>query len=577
MDRRSETPRSRKRAAPGPAVRLRLRNRGWSDAQRSALEASVALYRSVVASIAEGIVVQDARGTVQAFNDSALRILGMSAEQLLGREELPAGWCATEEDGTPLTPENHPTAVTLRTGHAQLNVLMGIKSDERGTSWILVSTQPLRERGESQPHGVVSSFLDVTERRARDARAHASEERFRAVSSQAPLGIFVTAADGRCLFVNETWCTLTGLRAEQARGDGWTAMLHPEEREATLGRWAEASAGGVPFACELRIRRPDGEERWVAATASTLRDDRGEVSGCIGSLSDVTARKLAEQERDHFFELSLDLLAVADLDGRFLRVSRSFEHTLGWSRRDLLARSFLELVHPEDLELAHEQLGLLARGEVAQKFELRFRCKDGQWRWLSWRTPPPTRGTRVLYVVARDVSAAKEEEQRLLRLAQQDPLTGLANRGRFDAELEARVGRSQAFAVLYLDLDGFKPINDEHGHAAGDRVLQQIGQRLARCVRRGDLVGRVGGDEFAVLLEGVSQRRNAEEVAGKLRRAVAEPLSVDGERRRLGVSIGVAMYPEDATGAEELLEVADQEMYREKRMVESRVRLAVVE
>jgi len=556
-------------------VQSRPRNRVRADAQRSALEASVALYRSVVASLAEGIVVQDAAGTVQAFNESALRILGMSADQLLGRAELPDGWCAIEEDGTPLAPENHPAAVTLRTGHPQLNVLLGIQSPGRGTAWILVSTQPLREPSESQPHGVVSSFLDVTERRARDARAHASEERFRAVSSQAPLGIFVTAG-GRCVFVNETWCTLTGLRADQARGDGWTAMLHPEERETVLARWTEAAAGGVPFACELRIRRPDGEVRWVAASASTLRDDRGEVSGCIGSLADVTARKLAEEERDRFFELSLDLLAVADLDGRFLRVSRSFEHTLGWSREELLARPFLDLLHPEDVELAHAQLGLLARGEIAQKFELRFLCKNGHWRWLSWRAPPPTPGTRVLYAVARDVSAAKEEEQRLVRLAEQDPLTGLANRARFDAELEARVARSEAFAVLYLDLDGFKPINDEHGHAAGDRVLQQIGQRLARCIRRGDLVGRVGGDEFAVLLEGVGQRRNAEEVAGKLRRAVAQPLSVDGERLSLGVSIGVALFPEDATATSELLEVADQEMYREKRRGESSVRLAVV-
>ena len=286
-------------------------------------------------------------------------------------------------------------------------------------------------------------------------------------------------------------------------------------------------------------------------------------------MNDITERRALEEEREQFFEVALDLLCVANLDAGFLRVSRSFELTLGWTREELLGRPFLDLVHPEDLAATDEALRHLAEGHTTAGFEARYRCKDGSWRWLAWRAPPPAPGSRVLHAVARDVSAQKRESERLLRMAESDPLTGAANRSRLEQAVLDAIACSErsgtAFAVLFADLDQFKALNDRLGHAAGDKALQEVARRLRQHVRASDVVARVGGDEFAVVLEGVKSRQAAEEVAVKLIRALGEPMQTVPSAPRVGVSIGVALWPEDGSSAATLLQLADRAMYQMKR------------
>jgi diguanylate cyclase (GGDEF)-like protein len=226
-------------------------------------------------------------------------------------------------------------------------------------------------------------------------------------------------------------------------------------------------------------------------------------------------------------------------------------------------------VHPEDLAATDEALRHLAEGHTTAGFEARYRCKDGSWRWLAWRAPPPTPGSRVLHAVARDVSAQKRESERLVRMAESDPLTGTANRSRLEqAVLDAIACSEQSgtvFAVLFADLDQFKALNDRLGHAAGDKALQEVARRLREHVRASDVVARVGGDEFAVVLEGVKSREAAEEVAAKLIREIGEPMQTVTSAPRVGVSIGVALWPEDGSSAAMLLQRADRAMYRMKR------------
>ena len=539
------------------------------EAVEHALRSQMMLYESVLASLVEGIVVQDLTGKIVAFNASALRILGLTAEQLTGRTSLDPSWAAVHADGTPFPGEQHPAMVTLRTAEPVLGVLMGVRLPGGGTRWISINTQPLRDGHSGPLQGVVCSFQDITARRTHEAAIRASEARFRGLSSQAPVGIFLAGPDGEFQYVNETWTEITGLTPEGAVGRGWADAVHPDDRDRVTEAWAESVGTGQPYSDEFRFRRPDGEVRWVLATARILSDDVGRVSGVVGCVSDITERRRLEQQREEFFELALDLLCVVDLDRGFTKVSRSFEQTLGWSPGELLGRSFLDLVHPEDRAATEEVLRQLVEGRATAGFETRYRCKDGSWRWLAWKTPPPATGARALHAVARDVTAQKGEAERLLRLAESDPLTGAANRSRLEqavVEAIARAERSgQPFGVLFADLDQFKALNDRLGHAAGDQALQEVARRIRDHVRSSDVVARVGGDEFAVVLEGVKTREIAQDVAAKLVRAIVQPIPSLPSAPQLGVSIGVAMWPDDGGSTAELLQSADRAMYRVKR------------
>jgi diguanylate cyclase (GGDEF)-like protein/PAS domain S-box-containing protein len=539
------------------------------EAVEQALRSQVMLYESVLASLVEGIAVQDLTGKIVAFNASALRILGLSAEQLTGRTSLDPTWAAVHADGSPFPGEQHPAMVTLRTGEPLLGVLMGVRLPGGGTRWISINTQPLRDGLSGPLQGVVSSFQDITARRTHEAAVRASEARFRGLSTQAPVGIFLAGAGGEFQYVNETWTEITGVVSEDALGAGWGDALHPDDRDRVLEAWAEAVGSGAAYSDEFRFRRPDGEVRWVLATARVLTDDVGRVTGVVGCVSDITERRRLEQEREQFFELALDLLCVVDLDRGFTKVSRSFEQILGWSPGELLGRSFLDLVHPEDRDRTEDVLHQLVDGQATAGFETRYRCKDGSWRWLAWRAPPPSAGSRVLHAVARDVTVEKREAERLLRLAESDPLTGAANRSRLEqavVEAIARAERSgQAFGVLFADLDQFKALNDRLGHAAGDQALREVAGRIREHVRATDVVARVGGDEFAVVLEGVRTREMAQEVAAKLMRAIVDPITTLPSAPKLGVSIGVAMWPDDGGCIADLLQSADRAMYRVKR------------
>jgi diguanylate cyclase (GGDEF)-like protein/PAS domain S-box-containing protein len=559
------------KAAAEDALRRLRTSLADVESVEQALRGQVVLYESVLASLVEGIVVQDLTGRIVAFNASALRILGLTAEQLTGRSSLDPSWAAVHADGTPFPGEQHPSMVTLRTGEPLLGVLMGVRPPGGAIRWISINTQPFRDGHAGPLQGVVCSFQDITARRTHEAAIRASEARFRGLSAQAPVGIFLAGPGGDFQYVNEAWCEIAGTRPDATLGRGWAEAVHPEDRESVLAAWKRAAATGEPYSGEFRFQRPDGEIRWVLATARILSDDLGRVSGFVGCVNDITERRGLEQEREEFFELALDLLCVVDLDRGFTRVSRSVELTLGWTREELLGRPFLELVHPEDLTATEEALRHLVEGRATAGFETRYRCKDGSWKWLAWRMPPPAPASRVLHAVARDVTAQRREAERLVRLAESDPLTGAANRSRLEqavVEAMARAEQSgEPFAVLFADLNHFKALNDRLGHAAGDQALQEVARRMRDHVRASDVVARVGGDEFAVVLEGVKTRETAEDVAAKLVRAIVQPMHGLPSAPRLGVSIGVALWPEDGGSTAELLEFADRAMYRVKRDV----------
>jgi diguanylate cyclase len=272
-------------------------------------------------------------------------------------------------------------------------------------------------------------------------------------------------------------------------------------------------------------------------------------------------------------DLLPDAVCVVDAEGRILFVNARFEPVFGYNTAEVLGRRTFDLIHPDDraatMASAHRVMG----GEPQRHFRNRYVHKDGhsvdiQWsaRWL------PEYGVRI--GVGREVTELRRAEQALEHLATHDPLTGLPNRHRLQRELQSAMAHAaqtdEGLAVLYVDLDGFKAANDRAGHHAGDRVLREVAQRLQQGLRQGDVVARVGGDEFVALLPGCRDADAARAIADSVRAGLRPPFSLPDGLFRLDASVGIACYPTDATDPDALLAHADRAMYAAKRTRPSR-------
>jgi diguanylate cyclase (GGDEF)-like protein/PAS domain S-box-containing protein len=339
----------------------------------------------------------------------------------------------------------------------------------------------------------------------------------------------------------------------------------------SLGTRGGAVAGVVAFALStasaLIADQPTSAFGYV---------NRAVVFLFIGALVGRFAEDLRslETESTRFFELSRDMICVAGFDGYFKRVNPAFERTLGYSRRELLGRPFVEFVHPDDRDDTDVEVGEISDGGRATvHFQNRYLDKSGEVHWIEWTSVGVPSEERI-YAVARDVTERKLLEQELELRSRSDPLTGMLNRRSFDESLAAQLAHARRYkrsgALLIADLDRFKQINDEFGHAAGDDALRTVSRVLASNLRETDTVGRdeaglvarLGGDEFALLLP-ETDAAGAEAVAGRLVEAIAaEPLEIDGKPVQLGISVGAATFGGgDFPSAEDLLAAADRAMY----------------
>lgn len=314
------------------------------------------------------------------------------------------------------------------------------------------------------------------------------------------------------------------------------------------------------------------------------RGDTADVDNAGGSGAEPsagldTARELGRCRQDverweWFFENSVDILCICGFDGSFRRINKAFERALGYSRDQLLAQPFWDLIHPDDIERTRHEIMSVASGVDTINFENRIRHADGSWRWLSWNCPGSRRGDDSFHVLGRDITGEKRSAQEILYLAQHDPLTGLGNRALFEQSLGmamARVERSASseVALMLLDLDGFKSINDNYGHGAGDHVLKVVSQRLRDQLRRIDIACRLGGDEFALIVEGFAPIQ-LERVASKVLKLVGEEVQWSEEPLQVSGSLGYVTFPEPARNVGDMLSLADAAMYAAKQAGKNR-------
>lgn len=271
------------------------------------------------------------------------------------------------------------------------------------------------------------------------------------------------------------------------------------------------------------------------------------------------------------FEFCHDAILITDTQFNILSVNQAFTKITGYCANEVLGRKsgFLYSNQEEALSISWIRDKIIAQGHW--QGEIWGRRKNGEIypQWLSISTATDAfRNITHFIKLFSDATEKKKQESRVEYLAYHDPLTGLPNRILFNERLSAAIALAQrhnnSLGVLFIDLDGFKQINDSLGHGAGDLVLEQVGHRLAQCVRESDAVARIGGDEFVVLLNELSSERSAEGVADKILRYLHTPIAFQDKTIPISVSIGIALFPDHGTDGIALLEKADAAMYQVK-------------
>lgn len=266
--------------------------------------------------------------------------------------------------------------------------------------------------------------------------------------------------------------------------------------------------------------------------------------------------------------LMLDTVFVVDTDNRIVFVSDACEELLGYRADELIGTSITDYWHPDDQAITRASVRRVMNGRPHIDFRNRYLHKDGGIVHILWSARwSEEEGVRI--GVARDVTAVMQAEAELRFLAHHDPLTELTNRSlfydRLNSGLRAAHRHKSRLALLFLDINDFKVINDVHGHAVGDRVLCTIARRLESCVRETDTVARMGGDEFTVVLTDIQSAQAVSRKVEQILAVITEPLCIESAEITPSCSIGVACYPADGKDADTLMGHADGDMYRMKR------------
>lgn len=295
----------------------------------------------------------------------------------------------------------------------------------------------------------------------------------------------------------------------------------------------------------------------------------GDAAARIASLErEIDRLRAAADEGAWLFQHTPALVCILGEGAIVKRANPAFWRTLGLPDNALLGQSIKHLMHPDEFVKSFAERMKLLTGEDSRNFELRHRHADGSWRWISWSCPAIRMAEPALFLVGHDVTESRLSAAELLHRAQHDPLTGLENRAMLDHSLAQALLRherhpAQDVALMLIDLDGFKQVNDTFGHAAGDDVLRHVAAALKACQRKSDLVCRVGGDEFALIAEGAAQP-DLESIAGRIVTELSMPIQWEGHDICIGASIGIALAGGKENAAD-LYRQADAALYAVKR------------
>jgi diguanylate cyclase (GGDEF)-like protein/PAS domain S-box-containing protein len=398
--------------------------------------------------------------------------------------------------------------------------------------------------------------------------------------------IIVVGQDGRVDYASPAFERILGRSREEFGARLAVELIHPDDVAAMPGALVDWDPEGGRR-LELRLQHADGSWRWFEATVTNRHDDP-DVRGMVANLHDVTESKLANEalreasERFHSaFEHAPIGMVIADTDGLMIRANPAFGRILGIRAEDLGGQNVEAFTHPDDRELSRASMASIVAGETdTYRIEKRYCHADGHDVWASLNVScVRDHQGKALYFIGQieDVTESRALRERLAQAAIRDPLTSLPNRelfmDRLEASLRLAAREGTRVAVMFLDLDRFKLINDSLGHHVGDQTLCAVADRLRSVMRESDTLARFGGDEFTILCPDDHDEHRALQVAERLVNAMAEPIVLQSGEIFVSFSVGIALSSGDTVSGATLLRNADVAMYQAKDRGPSHVEL----
>ena len=401
-----------------------------------------------------------------------------------------------------------------------------------------------------------------------------SEDRFRSLVELSPKAILVQQ-DNQVVYVNPKALEMVGAtHEEQLLGKHLLDFIHPEEKEVYQERVEGIKRNEPVNLAEYKIQTQDNKTIFVQATGSRINFNGKPAIMTLAS--DVTENRMlqerlmvSEQQYKSLFEYNKNAVYAMDIEGNFTSVNKVAKELSGYSEHECLSMSVMDLVLPDDHFKLREVLEQALSGH-SQSIDLRIIHKNGKIIFVNSTAIPIIIDQKVVgvYGISQDITEFVESQKLIQQMAYQDYLTGLPNRNRLDKrlsqELREATKKGFNFALLFIDLDRFKSVNDTLGHATGDQLLIEVAKRLTCSIRENDMVFRQGGDEFIIILHDIDQA-TVIEVATRIIEALQEPATIDNYDIFTTPSIGISLYPEDGTSVESLIKHADAAMYQAKK------------
>ncbi|MFC1685004.1 EAL domain-containing protein [Pseudomonadota bacterium] len=448
------------------------------------------------------------------------------------------------------------------------------------------SLRQVLERGEvffsdtGKPVHMTGTVMDITERTKIEERLKKSEEQMRSLLMSTGEAIYGIDLEGNCTFANEACVSILGYSdASELLGRNMHELAHHSHADGSHYPNEECHiyqafrmSQGTHIADEV-FWRPNGESFPVEYHSEPIIQE-GELIGAVVSFSDITERKRAEQRlllSDRVFKNTSEAIIITSPNGEVIDVNQAFVSITGWERDEIIGQNPRVMKSDRQDPTFYKSMWQHIHEHGWWSGEIWDRKKSGEDypKWLTINAVKDTDENVTHYIgIFSDITKAKATEQQLQQMAFYDALTSLPNRTlcreRMEQELKNARRRNKKMAVLFLDLDRFKDINDSLGHSAGDLLLVQAAQRLKNCVRDTDTVARLGGDEFTIILTDIENTQAIQRISEKIIDSMAEQFNIQGHEINIGVSIGISLYPDNGTDYDSLTKSADTAMYKAK-------------
>jgi diguanylate cyclase (GGDEF)-like protein/PAS domain S-box-containing protein len=534
-----------------------------------ALRESEHKYRTLVQGVREyAILMLGPRGEIRSWNPGAERMTGFTHEEITGHN---FSFFFSPDDVKHCRPEEILGLAAARGQYEE----QGMRVRKNGSRYLVHASYTAARDPNGQLRGFSVISRDLSESKE-------SEARYRGLLEAAPDAMVVVNQGGEIVLLNVQAEKQFGYRRDELVGqkvkniipEGFAERLIADGTRSA----AEALAQQIGTGIELNGRRKDGSEFPIEIMLSPLESAEGIL--VTAAIRDISVRKAAEEHLAQMegryrglLEAAPDAMVVVDQGGEIVLLNVQAEKQFGYRRdelvgqkvKNIIPKGFAERLIADGTRSAAEALAQ----QIGTGIELNGRRKDGSEFPIEIMLSPLESTEGILVTAAiRDITTRRKAEALMIHSSEHDFLTGLPNRtllsDRVNQAIRMAIRHKRKVAVLFLDLDGFKHINDSLGHPTGDKLLQSVGNRLVDCVRGSDTVSRQGGDEFVVLLSEEEDSEDASITAKRMLRAVAEAHFIDQHDLHITCSVGVSLYPDDGLNAETLIKNADTAMYQAK-------------